>query len=73
MRKMSERKIEAAGKKHSKLQASEATALALAEHADRNSEDLEKEQNIAKVAYIVEQRMSCKNKRNKNNFNSVTQ
>jgi hypothetical protein len=42
-KKMLERKIKAAGKAHSKVQASEATALALAEHADQNSDDLEQE------------------------------
>jgi hypothetical protein len=41
MRKKLERKIEVAGKARSKFQASEATALALAEHADRSMEDLE--------------------------------
>jgi hypothetical protein len=38
-----ERKIEAAGKERSKFQVSEATDLALAEHADRNMEHLEQE------------------------------
>jgi hypothetical protein len=77
MRKKLERKIEAAGKAHSKVQASEATALVLVEHADRNMEDLEQEQNIAKSADKVEQRLENrnrnKNKRNQKNFNSGTQ
>jgi hypothetical protein len=58
-----ERKIEAAGKARSKVQASEATALALAEHADRNIEDLEQKKIIVKSADIVEKRPANRNKK----------
>jgi hypothetical protein len=58
-----ERKMEATGQARTKVEASEATALALALHAEHNNKDLEDERIILKTADEVEQRMDNKTKR----------